>query len=369
MLPMVNPYAKIFPIYVDNSLAVMDIDGRVMYDLFNDAGILSLGYYPKMRMPLTRPNFMPLMYTSSTREKDYEQLSEILGFPYIWMSGSGSESVEVMIKIMRKHMVDNGRDDKFIYAYRDGFHGRTLGSLSVTDTHNRIGFEPLLPWVKFFSLPSEIKDDCGGILLATVFTHHKIMPYTDSFWDGINVARNKYDVLLGLDEIKVGAGRWGTNIFAHESWDIKPDMCALAKGISAGKGVALTCINERAGQVMKVGDHFSTYSGREKDLHWTLNVIKEIKRHLPTVKARNEAVKNIAQKYKFIPMGEGNLVGIMCDSKIMQAQLDDAGIILPVLQKDWIIMAWNFNITDVEFDLICLGLGRAFSAYRKIYPC
>lgn len=364
---MINPLIQITPVRIKNSLIVQSAKGDLYYDMFNDDGVLSLGYYPSLSKVEQFVNFVPLLYSHAARDELYESMSDFYGFPYIWMSGSGSEANELALKIIRKHMNINGKETgHYIYCYKGGFHGRTFGSLSATDCYNRDGFEPLLPWIKFFSHPSEIQSDVGGIFMATVYGYHDLMPYPQDFWNQIANIVHKNDVLLGLDEVKVGSGRWGNHFFAFTNWGLQPDIVTLGKGVAAGRGVALTLMNDEAQSVLKERDHFVTCAGRIADLEWTFNASKQIHSHLSSTVKRCHKMKNICNKYGIFPMGESNLIGWNCsDPAKLQKCLMNNGILLPTFGYNWIMMTWNFNISIYDFEDICRKLENALEEYKN----
>ena len=269
ILPVVKPVAEIENIIGINSLMIQAKNGTPYYDLFNDDGVLSLGYKPDPSIfQRYSPHHVPLMYDFRSRNELIETLCLKYGFPYLFPAGGGSEANELAIKIIRKHMNVNRRSAECkIYCARGGFHGRTLGSLSATDTHHRKGFEPLLNYIKFFDDPKEIDGDCGGIFLATVFGHHDVQSYDSTFWELLQYKKEFYDVLLALDEIKCGSGRWGNKFFAYQSTPhVVPDIVTLGKGVAGGVPVAFTLMCDKAAELMKLGEHFSTFSSRICDL-------------------------------------------------------------------------------------------------------
>lgn len=148
---------------------------------------------------------------------------------------TGTEAVEAALKIGRAA----ARRPRIV-ATENGFHGLTLGSLSVNGTpeiHAR--FTPLLPDVTLVSfgdleaLERELrKEDVAVFLTEPVQGNGVILPPA-GYLAGAQELCRRYGTLFCVDEVQTGFGRTG-RMFALEHWGLQPDMVTVAKSISGG---------------------------------------------------------------------------------------------------------------------------------------
>ena len=192
-----------------------------------------------------------------------ERLSERFGGAQAFFCNSGAEAVEAALKYARKATGNTG-----IVALEGSFHGRTLGSLSVTGQPAKwTGFGPLLPDVRFAqlndaeSLAAAAADgDIACVILEPVQGEGGIRPATPAFLEAAAELVSAHGALLVFDEIQCGLGRTGT-FFAFEQLGVRPDVVTLAKGLANGLPIgALLVANEAAGGFAP-GDHASTFGG------------------------------------------------------------------------------------------------------------
>jgi len=146
------------------------------------------------------------------------------------------------------------------------FHGRSLGSLSVTGKQQyREPFEPLLPNIKFAdfnrleSVEALINDHTAAVILETIQGEGGVYPASQEFLEGVRRLCDKHNALLILDEIQCGMGRTG-HMFAFQQYPVKPDVLLVAKALGCGVPVGAFVCNDKAAS-MTYGDHGTTYGG------------------------------------------------------------------------------------------------------------
>lgn len=157
------------------------------------------------------------------------------GLDKAFFCNSGTEAVETALKLARRA---TGRP-KVIYCER-GFHGLTLGSLSVNgDDYFRDGFGELLPGmirVPFNDLPALERalagDDVAAFIFEPIIGHGVFLPDDDYLPEAARLCR-KHGTLLIADEVQTGLGRTG-RFLAVEHWGVEPDLVCLAKALSGG---------------------------------------------------------------------------------------------------------------------------------------
>jgi acetylornithine/LysW-gamma-L-lysine aminotransferase len=180
----------------------------------------------------------------------------------IFFANSGAESVEAALKFARKYSGRHG-----VIAMNGGYHGKTLGALSVTYSEKyRKSFMPLLDGVKFvpYSDPSmleEVIDDTiGSVIVEPIQGETGIIVPPDDLLPKIREICNRRNLVLIFDEIQSGLGRTG-KMWAGQNWNTTPDIMCLAKGIAGGVPMGLVLAKGEIIDTMKVGEHSSTFGG------------------------------------------------------------------------------------------------------------
>ena len=148
-------------------------------------------------------------------------------------------------------------------AVEGGFHGRTLGALSVTgQPGKREPFAPLVPGVRFVppddlaALDAAADEDVGLVLLEPILGEGGVVPLSLEFV----AAARELDALLCFDEIQVGVGRTGS-FFAFEQLGVRPDLVTLAKGLANGLPIGALLVADGTDRGLGPGDHGSTFGG------------------------------------------------------------------------------------------------------------
>ncbi len=149
-------------------------------------------------------------------------------------TNSGTEANEGALKLARKF---TGRK-KFI-AFKNSFHGDTMGSLSVTGREvYRRPFEPLLADVEFLPFGDakalkRIDEKVAAVICEPIQGEAGIIVPPDEFLPALRRRCDEVGALLILDEVQTGFGRTG-KWFAFEHWDIVPDILTVGKALGGG---------------------------------------------------------------------------------------------------------------------------------------
>ncbi len=186
----------------------------------------------------------------------------------VFFTNSGAEAVECAIKTARRyHFADGHPERNTLICFRGAFHGRTMGAISATDQDKmRVGFEPLAPgfvYAPFDDLAAAkalINDSTAGFLVEPIQGEGGIRPASPEFLQGLRKLADQHGLLLVLDEVQCGYARTGS-FFAHEQYDVVPDIVASAKGIGGGFPLGACLVTEKAAKGMVIGTHGSTYGG------------------------------------------------------------------------------------------------------------
>jgi acetylornithine/N-succinyldiaminopimelate aminotransferase len=248
---------RILPTYARADLTIVDGDGcrvwdasgREYLDFGGGIAVVSLGHCHPAPLAAAHAQLDRLWHASNLyRTEPAEELAELLstrfGGARAFFCNSGAESVEAALKYARKATGKTG-----VVALEGGFHGRTLGALSVTgQPAKREPFAPLVPGVRFVP-PNDI-------LLEPVLGEGGVVPLEKEFV----AAASALPPLLCLDEVQVGIGRTGT-FFAFEQLGVRPDLVTLAKGLANGLPIGALLVADEAAGAFAPGDHGSTFGG------------------------------------------------------------------------------------------------------------
>ena len=186
----------------------------------------------------------------------------------VFFCNSGTEAVECGIKMIRKYHDDTCNPDKYrIITFTGAFHGRTMAAISASNRARVMdGFGPALEGfdnVEFGNIEAvkqSLTEETGGILIEPIQGEGGIRPAPEGFLQDLRNIADEYGILLMFDEVQCGAGRTGS-LFAHELFNVVPDILATAKGIGGGFPLGACMSNNKAAVGMKQGTHGSTYGG------------------------------------------------------------------------------------------------------------
>lgn len=186
----------------------------------------------------------------------------------VYFCNSGTEANEAAFKFARKYVRQTmGSDEKTkIVAFSGSFHGRTMGSLAATyKDHYREPFEPLMPGVVFApyndveAARQVIDDEVCAVIVEPVQGEGGVRLATAEFLQILRTLCDEHQALLIFDEVQCGLGRTG-KLWAYEATGTTPDMMTLAKPLAGGLPIGATLVTQAVADVMKPGDHASTFA-------------------------------------------------------------------------------------------------------------
>jgi LysW-gamma-L-lysine/LysW-L-ornithine aminotransferase len=203
----------------------------------------------------------PEMFYNDQRAALEARLCALAGFPRVYLCNSGTEAVEAALKFAR---VTTGRTG--IVATMRGFHGRTMGALSATwEKKYREPFEPLVPgfthvaFNNLQALQAAVNEQTAAVILEVVQGEGGVHPGQAAYLQGAQALCQEKGALLVLDEIQTGFGRTG-RWFAHQHFDLKPDMVTVAKSMAGGLPMGAVLLGEKVGKLPNAV-HGSTFGG------------------------------------------------------------------------------------------------------------
>jgi 4-aminobutyrate aminotransferase len=256
-------------------------------------------------------------------------------------ANSGTEAVETALKLA---MHATGRE-KFI-AFFNSFHGRTLGSLSLTSSKvaQRRGFKRSLLDVTHVPFPNAFRhpftgertdgptaaaasldwienrlfktttppEEVAGLVVEVVQGEGGYVPAPQEFLDGLRRICDREGILLIVDEVQSGMGRTG-KMFACEHYRLRPDIITLAKGIASGMPMG-ACVARADLMDWKPGAHASTFGGNPVALAASLKTIELLERGLIANAAEvgaylRDGLRRLMQKHECV--GDVRGLGLM----------------------------------------------------------
>lgn len=260
-----------FPIVIDRGKGakVWDDAGKEYIDCMAGYGVALVGHCNDRVVEAIKDQLEKLMVChmstyNTTRSIMLKKLSKVVpaGLDKIFFSNSGAEAVETALKFSRKFSGKPG-----VISMNGGYHGKTLGALSVTSSEKyRRPFEPLLEYITFVpygntrKLVDSIDDKTGTVILEPVQGESGIIMPPPGFIQEVREICSRRSLVLIFDEIQSGFGRTG-KMWAAENWNTIPDVVCVAKGIAGGFPMGLTITRPEIMESMKVGEHSSTFAG------------------------------------------------------------------------------------------------------------
>jgi 4-aminobutyrate aminotransferase len=321
-------------------------NGKRYLDFSSGIGVTSTGHcHPKVvnaiktqAETLIHACIGVVYYESPLRlaESLLQKMPEING--KVFFTQSGSEAVEACIKLA-KYVTKKQK----IIAFKGGFHGRTLGALSLTTSKEkyRHGYEPLLEGIEFFPYPycyrcpfgadasncgtackealiryfDGIKDDVAAVIIEPVLGEGGYTTAPTEFLTELAAICKRKNILLIFDEIQSGIGKTGS-WFAYQNVGVVPDIVAVAKGLASGMPLGACVAKASLMDAWTKGAHGGTYGGNPVTCaagEATLEIVAEV---LPSVAEKGQQaldfLKANLENHPFVGdiRGNGLMIGI-----------------------------------------------------------
>lgn len=254
--------------------------GAVFYDVLGREFIDCLGGYGMMDLGWAHPEVVSavraqLERTPMPSQELIDPLRGVLArlmalitpgdIKYSFFAASGTESIEGAIKLAKMYTRKNG----FIAAVK-GFHGKTMGSLSMLGKSDYRTPPGILYGGPVYHVPfgdadaverqldicQKVGIDIAAVLMEPIQGEAGAIVPPDDFWPRIRELTRHYGVLLIADEVQTGLGRTG-KLWGVDHWNVVPDILAVAKSLGGGvMPVSAFCSTEEIWQVMMYPNPF-----------------------------------------------------------------------------------------------------------------
>lgn len=343
--------SKIEPVVIDEASGaiVKDVTGKEYIDCFAGISVVNAGHcHPEIveaaiNQAKKLVHACSYVYYVPPTIKLAEKLAKITP-PHLqktFFGNSGAEAVECAIKLSRKF---TKRYE--LVGLMCSFHGRTIGSLSITGQSGRRKYDmgPYMPGVSFTYPPycyrcffAKKYPDCdllcarslknviefctskgiAAFIAEPVMGEGGIITPPPEYFKIVKEILDDYDILFIADEVQSGFGRTG-KMFAIEHYGVEPDIITMAKGIANGFPISACITRADIGDSFEPGDHLSTFGGNPVSAAAALaNIEVMLREKLPEKAAEKgeyimKRLNEMKQKYEIIGdiRGKGLMVGV-----------------------------------------------------------
>jgi acetylornithine/N-succinyldiaminopimelate aminotransferase len=251
---------------------LFDEEGKSYIDFTSGIGVNSLGYNHPKWVQATQQQLSTLQHISNVYYTNPSadlagKLIMRTGFEHVFFVNSGAESNELAIKVARKWGHEKASSKHKILTLKNSFHGRTITTLAATgqDAFHQY-FNPFTEGFDYIEanniadLHEKVDEDVAAIMIEVIQGEGGIVPLDEAFLQEIESLTSKKEILLIIDEVQTGIGRTG-KLFSYEHFGLTPDIVTSAKGLGSGLPIGAVLFGEKVKDVLKAGDHGTTYGG------------------------------------------------------------------------------------------------------------
>lgn len=308
-------------------------EGDCYLDFLSGIAVTSFGHAHPHLLDVLQQQSQKLWHISNLfripgAERLASRLTENCFAERTFFANSGTEAIEAGIKAIRGYQMHKGRQERFrIIGFSDSFHGRTLAALAAAGNPKHMrGFIPTdygfdqVPWEDLAALKAAVTEQTAGIIIEPVQGEGGIRPVDKNFLQALKALCVEQDLVLMFDEVQCGIGRTG-KLFAHQHYEVVPDVMALAKGLGGGFPVGACLTTAAVGDAMVVGSHGSTFGGNPlamavgngvMDLLLAPGLLDEVKEKGATARKRFESLITDIPGVVNSVHGQGLMLGLQC---------------------------------------------------------
>jgi acetylornithine/N-succinyldiaminopimelate aminotransferase len=302
---------------------ITDINGVEYLDLYSGHGVISIGhtqpdYVAKLKNQLDHLGFYSNAIQNPLQVELAEKLGKLSGLEdyELFLCSSGAEANENALKLASFH---NGKSR--VVAFHNSFHGRTSAAVAVTDNKKIVApinaqhVVTFLPLNQIELVEAELaKGDVSAVIIEGIQGVGGLDQGTTEFFQALEKACKKYDVVLILDEVQSGYGRSG-KFFAFQHHGINADIISVAKGMGNGFPVGAILISPKF--EASFGLLGTTFGGSHLSCAASIAVLDVIEK-LKLQDNVNEVSTYFSEQIKQVPgikqvKGKGLMLGIEFD--------------------------------------------------------
>jgi acetylornithine/N-succinyldiaminopimelate aminotransferase len=387
MVPNYAPSA-IIPVKGEGS-RIWDQQGREFIDFAGGIAVNCLGHCHPVLVNALTEQAHKLWHLSNTMTNEpalmlAKQLVDNTFAEKVYFANSGAESNEAALKLARRVALNNyGAQKSQIISFKQGFHGRTLFTVSVGgQAAYSDGFGPKpadidhAEYNDLDSVKALISDNTCAVVLEPLQGEGGIISPTVEFIQDLRALCDKHNALLIFDEIQTGVGRTG-DLYAYMGLGVVPDILTTAKALGGGFPIGAMLTTTEIAKHLVVGTHGSTYGGNPLACAVGLAAFNTVntKAVLDGVKLREQwfrdGFKAINDKYQVFSevRGKGLLLGAVLNadyagkSREFMLAAADEGVLVLMAGYNVIRMAPSLVIPEED---VLQGLARFERAVAKV---
>ncbi|MCA8948686.1 MAG: acetylornithine transaminase [Planctomycetes bacterium] len=365
-------YARAAEVFVaGRGATVVDRDGREFLDFLAGIAVSALGHaHPELSAAVAdqigRVAHLSNLFRHPFSEQVAARLCAHTAMDAVFFTNSGTESMECALKLARRAMGRRGTPARTSFvALEGGFHGRTLGALSLTHAEKyRVPFGPLLDvaWVP----PGDLAalERClherlpAALVIEPIQGEGGVRELPGDYLRGARELCDRTGTILVHDEIQSGCGRTG-HFLAAQHHDVTPDVVTIAKPIAAGLPMGACLARGELAHVFDKGDHGSTFAGGPLVCRAALVFLDALDGGLlDNVAARGAELRagleRLAAELPVIAevRGRGLMLGLRLhhSAALAQRRLYDAGLIVNCTAGDVLRLLPPFVVSSAQID-------------------
>ena len=357
-----------------------DAEGREYLDFFSGIAVTNLGHcHPAVTAAICEQARTLLHVSNLYYIEPQVELAKLLAdscFASRWFfCNGGAEANEAAIKIARRYWAQKGTRKPNIISAHHSFHGRTMATITATGQPKyHEGFEPMLPGISYVeyddidALAAAITPETGAVILEPIQGEGGIRVPSADYLKKVRALCDEKNVLLIFDEVQTGLGRTGV-LFAHQLFDVTPDIMTLAKGLGNGVPIGAMGCTEEVASGFAPGSHACTFGGNPLSSAAAVATMKQLT--MPGFIEKAAAVgeyglaklREIAAKYPELineVRGRGLMMGVEFKEAVAPVigKLLDAGIICGPAGPNVLRFLPPLIITNADVDFVVATLDK-----------
>lgn len=373
VMPAVANRATTLGVVDGEGCYVITEDGRKVLDFASGVAVNNLGFKNPEVVQAIREQLETMIHVGHNvvYNESYVKLAEKLveltgGDTKVYFSNSGAEANDGAMKLAKYVTKRPG-----IIAFRNSFHGRTIGSLSITGSNSgyRKYYEPLMPavyWADYNDLEQFdaifeklIAPECvAAIIVEPVQGEGGYVVPKPEFLKGLRKICDDHGIMLIFDEVQTGIGRTG-ELYAYQTFGVKPDILTSAKALGGGVPLSAIIAKKEIMDQWPAGAHGGTFGGNPLACAAGLKTLEIIERYhlLDNCKKQGayflDKLKELQAKYP-ARIKEVRGVGLMvamelCDEAGKPDAKLTAAIKAGALEKDMLLLTCGSDHNVVRF--------------------
>jgi acetylornithine/N-succinyldiaminopimelate aminotransferase len=368
---VIRTYVRRPEVFVSGEGCVLrDAEGREWLDFLGGIAVSALGHGHPGLVEALQDQAGKLLHVSNLYRHPFTEdvasrMARLSGMEAVFFTNSGAEATECALKLARKAQRMRGNPERTGFvALEGGFHGRTMGALSVTSgAKYRDPFAPLVPGVTFVgrgdleALAQALRTEPAALIIEPIQGEGGIFDHGAEYLRAARDLCTETGTLLIHDEVQCGSGRTGK--FLCGAWSgIVPDIATLAKPIAAGLPMGACMVAKGLEETLVPGDHGSTFAGGPLVLRAAQVVLSALEQGLlEEVTARGEqfraGLEDLQRRHPAVQevRGRGLMLGLRTErGPDVQKALFDRGLITNCTAGDVVRFLPPYVVTAAEID-------------------